>query len=124
MVCSLTRAFSPAYASGGVSFYLSHILGGLDVTKGKAKTVKGMKAIGTNKVQITLDQPAAVILDELAYSVAYLVPRHLVQTGGKTWTEHAVGPRPLHRQAVEARPGDRPGAQSLLLARQAQARRG
>src|SRR5439155_18396584 len=61
VVWSFNRAFSPAYASGGVSFYLAHILGGLDVVNKKAKTVKGIKAIGTNKVQITLDQPAAVI---------------------------------------------------------------
>lgn len=110
VVYSLTRGFGPAYASGGVSFYLSHILGGQDVTKGKTKTVRGLKAIGTNKVQITLDQPAAVILDELAYSVAYLVPRHQVETGGKTWTEHAAALGPFivkqwkHNQEIDLVP--------------------
>ena len=110
VVWSFNRAFSPAYASGGVSFYLSHIKGGLDVSKGKAKTVSGVKAIGTNKVQITLDQPAAVFLDELAYTVAYLVPRPEVEQGGKTWTEHAAATGPFivkqwkHNQEIDLAP--------------------
>jgi ABC-type oligopeptide transport system substrate-binding subunit len=110
VVWSLTRAFDPAYASGGVSFYLSHILGGLDVTNKKAKTVKGLKAIGTNKVQITLDQPAAVFLDELAYSVAFLVPPKQVQANPKNWTEHAAALGPFivqqwkHNQEIDLAP--------------------
>jgi oligopeptide transport system substrate-binding protein len=110
VVWSLTRAFDPAYASGGVSFYLAHILGGLDVTNKKAKTVKGLKAIGTNKVQITLDQPAAVFLDELAYSVAFLVPPKQVQADPKNWTEHAAALGPFivkqwkHGQEIDLAP--------------------
>jgi oligopeptide transport system substrate-binding protein len=110
VVWSFNRAFSPAYASGGVSFYLAHILGGLDVVNKRARTVKGVKAIGTNKVQITLDQPAAVFLDDLAYSVAALVPRHLIEKYGNTWTEHAVGTGPFvvkkwkHNQEIDLAP--------------------
>jgi ABC-type oligopeptide transport system substrate-binding subunit len=110
VVWSFNRAFDPAYASGGVSFYLKDITGGLAVTQGKAKTVSGVKAIGANKVQITLDQPAAVFLDDLAYSVAFLVPRHQVTTGGKTWTEHAAATGPFivkqwkHNQEIDLAP--------------------
>lgn len=110
VVWSLTRAFSPAYSAGAVSFYLGHILGGPAYTAGKAKTIPGLKAVGMDKVQITLDQPAAVFLDELAYSVAYLVPRHLVEKYGKSWTEHAVGVGPFivkqwkHNQEIDLAP--------------------
>jgi oligopeptide transport system substrate-binding protein len=110
VVWSLNRAFDPAYASGGVSFYLSHIVGGLAVSKGKAKTVSGIKAVGADKVQITLDQPAAVFLDDLAYSVAYLVPRNQVQADPKNWTEHAAALGPFivkqwkHNQEIDLAP--------------------
>ena len=110
VVWSLTRAFSPAYAAGGVSFYLSHIVGGLDMANGKAKTVKGLQAIGTNKVRITLDQPAAVFLDDLAYSVAFLVPRAQVEKSGNNWTEHAAALGPFivkqwkHNQEIDLAP--------------------
>lgn len=110
VVWSLTRAFNPAYASGSASSYLSHILGGMDVVNGKAKTVRGLTAIGTNKVRITLDQPAAVFLDQIAYSVADLVPRHEVAAGGKKWTEHAAATGPFivkqwkHNQEIDLAP--------------------
>ncbi len=110
VVWSLNRAFSPAYAAGGVSFYLSHVVGGLDVANGKAKTVKGLMAIGSDKVRITLDQPAAVFLDELAYSVAFLVPRDQVEKYGNNWTEHAAATGPFivkqwkHNQEIDLAP--------------------
>jgi oligopeptide transport system substrate-binding protein len=110
VVWSLNRAFDPAYASGGVSFYLSHIVGGLAVTNKKAKTVSGIEAIGTNKVRITLDSAAAVFLDDLAYSVAYLVPRGQVQADPKNWTEHAAALGPFivkqwkHNQEIDLVP--------------------
>lgn len=110
VVWSLSRAFSPAYASGATSYYLGHIVGGMDVTNGKAKTVRGLKAIGTDSVQITLDQPEAVILNQLAYSVADLVPPRQVQAGGKNWTDHvaALGPFIIkqwkHNQEIDLAP--------------------
>ncbi len=110
VVWSFNRAFSPDFASGAADYYLGHIVGGSDVTNKKAKTVKGIKAIGSDKVQITLDQPEAVILYQLAYSVADIVPRHLIEKYGKTWTEHAVGIGPFtvkqwkHGQEIDLAP--------------------
>ena len=110
VVWSLTRAFNPAYAAGGVSFYLSHILGGQAVTTGKAKVVRGLQALSTHTVRITLDQPAAVFLDELTYSVAALVPRHQVTMNGSNWTEHAAALGPFvvkqwkHNQEIDLAP--------------------
>ncbi len=96
VVYTINRAFQPQYSSGLVDYYLGHIVGGLDVSNKKAKTVKGIKAIGTNKVQITLDQPEAVILNQLAYCVAGIVPRHLIQKYGNSWTDHALSTGPFY----------------------------
>lgn len=110
VVWSFNRAFSPDFASGAADYYLGHIVGGSDVTNKKAKTVKGIKAISSDKVQITLDQPEAVILYQLAYSVADIVPRHLIEKYSKTWTEHAVGIGPFtvkqwkHGQEIDLAP--------------------
>lgn len=96
VVYSFNRAFAPANASGLTDYYLGHIVGGLAVTKGKAKTVSGVKALGLHKVQITLDQPEAVILNQLAYIVSAIVPRHIVEKYGSKWTDHAVGTGPFY----------------------------
>jgi ABC-type transport system substrate-binding protein len=111
VVYTFNRAFAPANASGLTDYYLGHIVGGLAVTNKKAKTVSGVKAIGTNKVQITLDQPEAVFLNQIAYVVSSIVPRHVIEKyGDKSWIDHAVGTGPFyvkqwkHRQEVDLAP--------------------
>jgi len=78
VVWSFNCAFSPAFAAGATTHYLGDIVGGKDVANGKAKAVRGIKAIGTRTVQVTLAQPTAVIFDQLAYAVGDIVPRRLV----------------------------------------------
>jgi ABC-type transport system substrate-binding protein len=95
VVYSLDRAFSPAFQAGNTDYYLGDVVGGIDRTNGKAATVQGIHALGADRVQITLDQPAAVILDQLAYAVADIVPRRLIQRYGNTWTDHAFGIGPF-----------------------------
>jgi len=110
VVYSIDRAFAPANSSGLTDYYLGHIVGGTAVTNKKAKTVSGVKAIGRDKVQITLDQPEAVILNQLAYVVAAIVPRHVIERYGRSWTDHAVGTGPFyvarwkHGQEVDLAP--------------------
>jgi len=110
VVWSFNRDFSPSYASGNVSFYLASIAGGMAVANGKAKTVSGITAIGTNQVRFTLNQPAAVFLNDLAYNVAYLVPRDQVTADPKNWTEHAAATGPFmvkqwkHNQEIDLVP--------------------
>ncbi len=96
VVYTLNRAFAPEYSSGLVDYYLGHIVGGPPVSIKKAKTVAGVTAIGPNKVRVTLDQPEAVILNQLAYSVAAIVPRRLIEKYGSSWTDHAVGTGPFY----------------------------
>src|SRR5919202_4169376 len=122
VVWSFNRAFSPAFAGGATESYLGDIVGGTDVAHKKATTVRGIKAIGTRTVQITLGQPAAFILDQLAYSVGDIVPRRLVEKYGSHWTDHAYGTGPFmvkqwpHGRQIELVPnpyywrGETPGA--------------
>lgn len=95
VVYSLNRAFSPAFQAGNADYYLGHITGGDAVTAGKAATVRGVRALGRDHVQITLDQPTTVILQQLAYAVAAIVPRRLIATYGAHWTDHAFGIGPF-----------------------------
>jgi peptide/nickel transport system substrate-binding protein/oligopeptide transport system substrate-binding protein len=110
VVWSFNRAFSPANKAGLVSFYLAHIVGGAGVTNGKAKTVSGIQAIGADKVRFTLDQPAAVFLNDLAYAVSFLVPRQQVEKYGNSWTEHVAATGPFivkqwkHNQEIDLVP--------------------
>jgi oligopeptide transport system substrate-binding protein len=95
VVWSFNRAFSPAFAAGAAESYLGDIVGGTDVAHKKAKVVRGIKAIGTRTVQITLARPAPFILDQLAYAVGDIVPRRLVEKYGSHWTDHAYGTGPF-----------------------------
>jgi oligopeptide transport system substrate-binding protein len=110
VVWTFNRAFSPAFATGAAESYLGDIVGGTDVAQKKATTVRGIKAIGTRTVQITLAQPAAFILDQLAYAVGDIVPRRLVEKYGRHWTDHAYGTGPFmvkqwtHGQEIDLAP--------------------
>lgn len=95
VVYSLNRAFSPAFQTGNTDYYLGHIVGGVDVTNKKAASVRGVHALGPHRVRIILDQATAVILDQLAYSVADIVPRQLISKVGIVWTDHTFGIGPF-----------------------------
>lgn len=98
---SLNRAFQPQFVNGGnISYYLSHIVGGPAVTAGKAKTVKGIKVVNPSTLQITTDAPVAPFLDQLTFSGADVLPRHVIQKYGRSWTDHAVGTGPFYVKRV------------------------
>ena len=110
VVYSLNRAFGAEFQAGNTDYYLGHIVGGVDVTNKKAMTVRGVRALGPDRVRITLDQPTAVILDQLAYAVADIVPRRIIRAYGRAWTDHAVGIGPFrvshwaHGRAIDLAP--------------------
>lgn len=86
IVYSLNRALSPATGSGYV-FFLSPIKGSEAVTKGKAKTASGLKAIGTDTVRITLTQPAGYFLALSGMWPYWTVSKKTIDTYGKSWTD-------------------------------------
>lgn len=88
-VYSVNRALSPAEASPVAGTYLGAILRAADVAAGKAKTVKGVRAIGPDMVEITLIRPAAYFLYALTYGTGAIVERTL-PAGAKMTTTPAL----------------------------------
>ncbi|GAC1398320.1 MAG: ABC transporter substrate-binding protein [Chloroflexota bacterium] len=111
-VYSLNRAFSPKFANvGNTQYFLSHIVGSQEVTKGKAKSLAGVKAMDSSTVQITTDAPTAAFLDQLSNVVSAVVPRAVIaKYGNKGWTAHEVGTGPffvkrwLHGKEIDLAP--------------------
>ena len=81
VVWSFNRAFSPAFAAGATENYLGDIVGGTDVAHKKATTVRGIKAIGTRTVQITLARPAPAIASNMVGSVSVGAGRSSAKRG-------------------------------------------
>ncbi|MEI6778251.1 MAG: ABC transporter substrate-binding protein, partial [Chloroflexales bacterium] len=123
-VYSINRALSPATASYGAPFQLSHIVGAKDVVDGKAKTASGIKASDPRTLEITLDAPLAYFLAQLTFPYTYVVPKALVESGAN-WEEKAYGTGPFtvaewkHGQSIKLVPNERywngkPGIAGIL----------
>jgi oligopeptide transport system substrate-binding protein len=91
-VYTLTRALLPEVKSPIASFFLAPILGSDDVSNGKTRTLAGVKAIGTNTLQITLKQPAAYFLQIMANSIAFPLNEAVINKYGQAdWVNHVAG---------------------------------
>jgi oligopeptide transport system substrate-binding protein len=123
-VYSINRALSPATASYGAPFQLSHIVGAKDVVDGKAKTASGIRASNPRTLEITLDAPLAYFLAQLTFPYTYVVPKALVESGAN-WEEKAYGTGPFtvaewkHGQSIKLVPNERywngkPGIAGIL----------
>ena len=103
---SLNRAFSPEFANGNAGYYLSSIVGSMDVQQGKAQTVSGVKALDPQTLEIDLEKPAVYFLYQLTFSASYVVPRKAVEANPKNWTDTAYGTGPFmvkewkHNQSI------------------------
>jgi ABC-type transport system substrate-binding protein len=75
-VYSLTRVLNPKTASPA-SYYLYDILGASDYNGGKAKALKGVKALDDRTLQITLWHPATYFLYALTYATGDVVKPNL-----------------------------------------------
>src|SRR5579884_4069316 len=66
-VWSLTRILAKSTNSPIAMLYFGHILGAKKLNDGKTNKLQGVKAIGKNVVQITLDKPIAYFLKTFSY---------------------------------------------------------
>lgn len=82
VVFSIKRALDPKTASDVAPTYLGIIQGATEFNAGKATTLSGVKAIGSNKVQISLTKPYAYFLKTLTYTTADVLDPKVVS--GKT----------------------------------------
>ncbi|GAC1326503.1 MAG: peptide ABC transporter substrate-binding protein [Chloroflexota bacterium] len=81
-VWSMTRSLLPSTASDVASSYMGFIKGATELNTGKATTLTGVKAIGKNKVQITLTDPIAFFLYTLSYPTSDILEKSALE--GKT----------------------------------------
>ncbi|HEV3311469.1 MAG TPA: peptide ABC transporter substrate-binding protein, partial [Chloroflexota bacterium] len=99
---SMNRAFRAQFLDGNTDYFLRHIVGGIAVTNGSARTVSGIKVLGRGTLQITTDTPTAAFLDQLTYQGAAVVPARLIRKYGSSWTNHAVGTGPFFVRNIKS----------------------
>ncbi len=85
-VAALDRALGPEGPAGTAPFYLQLIVGSTSGTK-----PRGIVAVNSSTVRITLTRPAAHFLSELAFPAAFVPQPTLVSKFGTSWTDHAMG---------------------------------
>jgi len=102
---SLDRAVNPDTASPVAETYLGDIVGVSDVLEGNSTSISGVKAIDNKTIQITIDEPKAYFLQKLTYPTAFVVDRHNVESGGRSWTDSPNGTGPF--KMVDYKIGER-----------------
>ena len=96
-VYTLTRALLPEVKSGIASFFEANVFGAKDVSNGKTRTLRGVKAIDSQTLQITLTQPTPYFLAELTNSLFFPLNKQVIDQYGQTdWVNHAgIGTGPF-----------------------------
>jgi peptide/nickel transport system substrate-binding protein/oligopeptide transport system substrate-binding protein len=122
---SLTRLFKePALSSGLAANYLDAIEGVRDFVNGRAKGIRGIRALDRKRLEITLVRPYSSLLAALAMDQTSVVPREIAQSrGGLERRPIGTGPFRFVRrdasQVVLAADRDyfmgRPGIDSLVF---------
>ena len=93
---SFERSASKETASPVAETYLGDIVGLKDYMEGKADSIKGLKVIDQQTIQITIDAPKPYFLAKLSYPTSYLLDRDVVTAGGRNWwLENPVGTGPF-----------------------------
>ncbi|HEX7126659.1 MAG TPA: ABC transporter substrate-binding protein [Thermodesulfobacteriota bacterium] len=94
VVYSLTRLFKPETRStAGETFDL--IVGARDVRQGRTETLRGVRAVTPNRVEVTLEEPYAPFLSLLATNKAKIVPREAVESKDVPFERAPVGTGPF-----------------------------
>lgn len=103
---SLNRAFAPEFANGAAGYYLSNIVGALDVTNGKATSISGVKVLDPQTLQIELQNPSVYFLYQLTFAASFVVPKKAIEANPTGWTDNAYGTGPFmvkewkHNQSI------------------------
>ena len=89
---SLTRVFQEPFLSQGLAAnYLDAIAGVAEFTQGKAKEIRGIRALDRYHLEITLSRPYPSLLYAMALDQTSAVPRELLDAGGP----HALETNPV-----------------------------
>jgi oligopeptide transport system substrate-binding protein len=83
-VYSLTRLFKEPFRSQGLAAgYLDAIVGVPDFVAGRARGIKGIRALGRYRLEVRLSRPYSALLSALALDQTAVVPRECVEAKGK-----------------------------------------
>ena len=92
---SFERAADPSNFSPTARDYLGNIAGVLDKLGGRADEVRGVTVIDESTLRIELLRPVSYFLQELTYTVAFVVDREQVEDDPRGWTRNPVGTGPF-----------------------------
>ncbi len=102
---SLERSLIPEVKSWGPRF-MANVLGAQDVLDGKTTDLKGVKVLDKYTIQITLQKPQGVFVNNLAVGPSLIVPKEYVEEVGlEEFSRHPVGTGPY--KFVEWIPGQK-----------------
>ncbi|GAC1319174.1 MAG: ABC transporter substrate-binding protein [Chloroflexota bacterium] len=90
-VGALDRALGTQGFAGTAPLYLGLIEHGVKRVRGVARFARGIRALDSSTLQITLSRPAAHFLAELAFPASYVADPRLPARYGSSWTDHAAG---------------------------------
>ncbi|MXW26029.1 MAG: peptide ABC transporter substrate-binding protein [Dehalococcoidia bacterium] len=92
---SLERAADPANFSPTVLDYLGDIVGVRDKFNGRADDISGVQVIDEYTLRIELDEPVSYFLQQLTYTVAYVVDQDQIEDDPNNWTRRPNGTGPF-----------------------------
>jgi len=106
-VYSLTRLFEEPFRSQGLAAgYLDAIVGVPEFVSGRAKTIRGIRALDRYRLEIRLSRPYGALLSALALDQASVVPRECVEAkGDRPFAMYPVGCGPF--RVIDRHDGER-----------------
>jgi len=100
---SITRVFREPFLSQGLAAnYLDAIAGVSEFKSGKAKSIRGIRALDRRRLEITLTRPYGALLTALALDQTSAVPREVVESGRNSLERMPVGTGPFRFVARQA----------------------
>ncbi len=92
---SIERAADPANFSPTVLDYLGDIAGVQDKFNDRADEVRGVQVIDEYTLRIELERPVSYFLQQLTYTVAFVVDREQIERDPDGWTRNPNGTGPF-----------------------------
>ncbi len=97
---AIERACDPATASDVAGAYLDDVVGCTDKLAGVTDTVRGVRALGVDRVELTIDAPKAYFLAKLTYPTSFVVDRLQVESDPR-WALRPNGTGPFRVDVYE-----------------------
>lgn len=91
---SFERSLRPETASVTAENFLGDIEGALDLSRGRADELSGLRIVDDFTVEITIDEPKPYFLFKLTYPTGYIVDQRQIESNPRRWTQKPNGTGP------------------------------